>query len=103
MIAEIKHKGSEFYDDVVRCTYPKDDYISALLINDYKAYILSLNKKKRVLRYEYVMSEFINNISFNNFIHKYKKELLYYISDTQFYLINKYNEYIEKQEKSRWI
>lgn len=102
MIAEIDLVSSKDYD--VRCTN-EDDYISALLINDYKAYILSLNSKKRIIRYEYAIKEFITNESFNKYIHDNKDELLYYISDTQFYLINKYNEFEQNNilEHGRWI
>lgn len=101
-MAEIKSNGSEFYDYVVSFNYPHDDYISALLINDYKAYILSDNKKTK--KYDEVINEYINNKEFSKYIHQ-DKELNYYISDTKFYLINKYNEYKDKliHQKGIWL
>lgn len=96
-MAEIHYKGSKLYD--VSFNYPKDDYISALLINDYKAHILSFRKNKK---YTYAINEYLNNIEFNRYIHKDLKEIQYYITDTEFYIINKYEEY-KTIYRSRWI
>ena len=68
-MAEIHSNGSKFYDYVVSFNYPQDDYISALLINDYKAYILSNRKQKR---YDYVIQEYISNKQFYKYIHQDK-------------------------------
>lgn len=100
MTAEIHSKGSKLCDYVVRFNYPKDDYISALLINDYKAYILSYPNQSY---YDFVINEYMNNSQFNKFIHDDAKELQYYITDTKFYLINKYEEYKSLYRDSKWI
>lgn len=105
MIAEIKFSRSKFYDVIINYSYPKEDYISALLISDYKAYILSLTDFRKANKYDLAMKEYISNNLFNKFIHDNESELLSFIEDTRFYLLNKYSDFLllQKRNKNIWI
>lgn len=102
-------KNCEFYDTIVNFGFNNTDYISLLLINDYKKYVLSRGNKtkNKIKQYDLIMNEYVTNKKFYKYVQDEYNNCANFVLDGRIYILNEYNKFLNNKVRtdlvSRWI